>query len=135
MYVDNTKTQKSRFYPIDNQIKDLFQRIVNIQLKYDIKNEWIFSNGISHIHAVSISEYMRRACEKIGLSSGSITKLRKTTSSDLQRSGIPKLMVASMLGHTVEVNEKYYTYDNSNMTEKQQYVQNRNMKFCHHNMS
>ena len=34
-----------------------------------------------------------------------------------------------MLGYTTEVNEKYYTYDTSNLDEKKQVVQNRNAKF------
>lgn len=52
-----------------------------------------------------------------------------TTPSDLQTSGIPKVVVASMLGHTIEVNEKYYTYDTSNMEQKQKIIQRRNVKF------
>lgn len=43
--------------------------------------------------------------------------------------GTPKSVVASMLGHTTEVNQKYYTYDTSNLDEKQKVVQNRNAKF------
>ncbi len=38
-------------------------------------------------------------------------------------------MVASMLGHTTEVNEKYYTYDTSNLDEKKRIIQYRNAKF------
>lgn len=53
---------------------------------------------------------MTRLCRENGLSGGGITKLRKTTSSDLQANGTPKSMVASMLGHTTEVNKKYYTF-------------------------
>lgn len=52
-----------------------------------------------------------------------ITKLQKTTSSDLQAKGTPKSVVASMPGHTTEVNENYYTYDTSNRTEKKKIIQ------------
>ena len=34
-----------------------------------------------------------------------------------------------MLGHTTEVNEKYYTYDTFNLDEKKKGIQNRNAKF------
>ena len=44
---------------------------------------------------------------------------------DLQVSGTPKSVVASMLGHTEEVNEKYYTYDTSKLDEKKKIVQTR----------
>ena len=43
--------------------------------------------------------------------------------------GTPKSVVASMLGHTTEVNEKYYTYDTSNLAEKKKIIQERNAKF------
>ena len=45
-------------------------------------------------------------------------KDRKTTSSDLQTEGTPKSRVASILGHTTEINEKYYTYDTSKSWKK-----------------
>jgi integrase len=72
---------------------------------------------------------MTRLCKENKLNGGGITKLRKTTSSDLQNTGTPKTVVASMLGHTTEVNEKYYTYDTSNLTEKKKVIQARNAKF------
>ena len=33
-----------------------------------------------------------------------------------------------MLGHTPEANEKYYTYDTSNLAEKQKIIKDRNAK-------
>ena len=72
---------------------------------------------------------MTRLCRENKLNGGGITKLRKTASSDLQAKGTPKTIVASMLGHTTEVNQKYYTYDTSNLDEKQRVVQERNAKF------
>lgn len=72
---------------------------------------------------------MTRLCREPKISSGGITKLRKTTSSNLQTKGTPKSMVASILGHTTEVNENYYTYDISNIEEKKKIIQARNAKF------
>ena len=34
-----------------------------------------------------------------------------------------------MVGHTEEVNEKYYTYDTSKLDEKKKIIQTRNAKF------
>ena len=54
--------------------------------------------------------------------------MRKTINSNLRQNGVPVTMVASMLGHTPEVNEKYYTYDTSNLAEKQKIIKDRNAK-------
>lgn len=98
--------------------------------EHGILCEWIFTDGNgSYTHARNITDCMTRLCRENKLNGGGITKLRKTTSSDLQAKGTPKSVVASMLGHTTEVNEKYYTYDTSNLAEKKKIIQERNAKF------
>lgn len=129
-FIGKTKTKKSRAYPVDEQINNLFARIKRVQEEYGILCEWIFTDGKgSYTHASNITDCMTRLCRENKLNGGGITKLRKTASSDLQSKGTPKSIVASMLGHTTEVNQKYYTYDTSNLDEKQKVVQNRNAKF------
>lgn len=129
-FVGKTKTKKSRVYPVDDQITELLKRIRQVQEEHGISCEWIFTDGNGcYIHARNITDCMTRLCREHHLSGGGITKLRKTTSSDLQNNGTPKTVVASMLGHTTEVNEKYYTYDTSNLIEKRKVVQDRNAKF------
>ena len=128
--IGKTKTKKSRVYPIDDQINDLLARIRRVQEEHGILCEWIFTDGEgSYTHARNITDCMTRLCRENKLNGGGITKLRKTASSDLQAKGTPKTIVASMLGHTTEVNQKYYTYDTSNLDEKQRVVQERNAKF------
>ncbi len=129
-FIGKTKTKKSRVYPVDDQIKNLLARIKRVQEEYGILCEWIFTDGKGgYTHARNITDCMTRLCRENKLNGGGITKLRKTASSDLQAKGTPKSIVASMLGHTTEVNQKYYTYDTSNLDEKQKVVQNRNAKF------
>ena len=129
-FIGKTKTKKSRVYPIDEQIIQLLERIKQVQLEHGIFCEWIFADDNGHyIQAGKITSYMTRLCRECDLDGGGITKLRKTTSSDLQTNGTPKAVVASMLGHTTEVNEKYYTYDTSNLEQKQRIIQSRNVKF------
>lgn len=94
-----------------------------------LKFEKIKVGNGSYTHARNITDCMTRLCRENKLNGGGITKLRKTTSSDLQAKGTPKSVVASMLGHTTEVNEKYYTYDTSNLAEKKKIIQERNAKF------
>lgn len=129
-FIGKTKTKKSRVYPIDEQITELLTRIKKVQLEHGILCEWIFTDGNGgYTYARNITDCMSRVCREYKLSGGGITKLRKTTSSDLQSSGTAKTIVASMLGHTTEVNEKYYTYDTSNLDEKKKIIQSRNAKF------
>lgn len=129
-FVGQTKTKKSRVYPIDNQISNLLTRIKKVQEEHGTLCEWIFSDGNKgFIPARNITDCMTRICRERKINGGGITKLRKTISSNLQMQGTPKSVVASMLGHTTEVNEKYYTYDTSNLDEKQRIIQERNAKF------
>ncbi|MCP1102004.1 integrase [Aequitasia blattaphilus] len=128
--IGKTKTKKSRVYPVDEQITALLTRIRDVQENHSILCDWVFTDGNGdYVRARNITDCMTRLCKEYNLNSGGITKLRKTASSDLQNSGTSKTIVASMLGHTTEVNEMYYTYDTSNLSEKQMVIQNRNAKF------
>lgn len=59
---------------------------------------------------------------------GGITALRKSINSNLKKNGVPATMVAIILGHSPEVNGKYYTYDTSNLAVKQKIIKDRNAK-------
>ena len=56
-------------------------------------------------------------------------KLIEDYTTCLQTNGTPKNIIASMLGHTPEVNERYYPYDASNLEKKKEIIKNRNIKF------
>lgn len=47
---------------------------------------------------------------------------RKTLNSKMRCMGVPVPQAAAMLGHTKEVNERYYTFDVSELQEKSQIV-------------
>lgn len=128
--IGKTKTKKSRVYPVDEQITELLARIKRVQKKHGILCDFIFTDGNGdYLHARNIYDCFKRLCKEHNLSGGGITKIRKTISSDLQSAGTPKTIVASMLGHTPEVNEQYYTYDISSLDEKKKIIQSRNAKF------
>ena len=52
-----------------------------------------------------------------------IHAFRRTVNSKMRCSGVPATVAASLLGHTEEVNENYYTYDVSSFAEKQRIVE------------
>lgn len=128
-HVGATKTKKSRQFPMCDEIRDLMKRIRTVQEEYGCISEFIFTNGRgSYINGQRISDCMKRLTNYLGIHGGGITALRKTINSNLRRNGVPVTIVASMLGHTEEVNNKYYTYDTSNLSEKQKIIKDRNSK-------
>lgn len=128
-YLDTTKTKKSRQFPICDEITALLERIRKVQEESGCASEFIFTDGKGgYINGQRISDCAKRLTNYLGIHGGGITALRKTINSNLRRNGVPVTMVASMLGHTPEVNEKYYTYDTSNLAEKQKIIKDRNAK-------
>lgn len=128
-YVDTTKTKKSRQFPMCDEIKDLLNRIRKVQEESGCASEYVFTDGKGgYINGQRISDCAKRLTNHLGIHGGGITALRKTINSNLRQNGVPVTMVASMLGHTPEVNEKYYTYDTSNLAEKQKIIKDRNAK-------
>ena len=128
-HVGDTKTKKSRQFPMCDEIKDLLKRIHRVQEEYNCVSEFIFTNGnVSYINGQRISDCMKRLTNHLNIHGGGITALRKTINSNLRKNGVPVTITASILGHTPEVNEKYYTYDTSNLAEKQKIIKDRNAK-------
>lgn len=128
-YIDTTKTKKSRQFPMCDEIANLFDRIRNIQQEYGYVSEYVFSSDDGgFLTSQLISDCAKRLTKHLGIHGGGITALRKTINSNLRRNGVPVTIVASMLGHSPEVNERYYTYDTSNLDEKQKIIKERNAK-------
>ncbi len=128
-YLDTTKTKKSRQFPLCDEITALLARIQKVQQESGYASEFIFTDGKGgYINGQRISDCAKRLTNYLGIHGGGITALRKTINSNLRRDGVPVTMVASMLGHTPEVNEKYYTYDTSSLEEKQKIIKERNAK-------
>ena len=128
-HVGTTKTKKSRQFPMCDEIEALLKRIKNVQEEYGCVSEFVFTDGRGgYINGQRISDCMKRLTNYLGIHGGGITALRKTINSNLRRNGVPVTIAASMLGHTEEVNNKYYTYDTSNLSEKQKIIKDRNSK-------
>lgn len=128
-YLDTTKTKKSRQFPICDEIAALLERIRKVQEESGCASEFIFTDGKGgYINGQRICDCAKRLTNYLGIHGGGITALRKIINSNLRRNGVPVTMVASMLGHTPEVNEKYYTYDTSNLAKKQKIIKDRNAK-------
>lgn len=68
--------------------RKFFSYIKNVQEEHGILCDCIFTDGNgSYTYARNITDCMTRLRRENGLNGGSITKLRKTASSDLQSKG------------------------------------------------
>lgn len=117
-YIDKTKNGKIRFFPITEEIRGLLERLRIVEQKNGYLCEWVFANEKGRIHAPVISACSKTKCRQLGIDEKGIHAYRKTLNSKLRCMGVPVTVAASILGHTKEVNEQYYTFDVTDMNEK-----------------
>lgn len=130
-YISETKTYKSRYFPISDEILFLFNKVRKIQETFGCFNGFVFSTDTQGcIHARTISDCMRNKCIQIGIVPKSIHAMRRTFNSQMRCDGVSSTVAASLLGHTEEVNQLNYTYDITGMDYKRQIVEriNENIK-------
>lgn len=101
----------------------LLKKLRAVQEEYGYLNEFIFANEDGRIHAPVISDCARNKCKQVGIPNKSIHAYRRTFSSRLKCNGLSSTVVSALMGHTEEVNEQYYTYDVTDMQDKQLFVQ------------
>lgn len=125
--VSSTKTNKSRRFPITEEILLLFERVRSIQEEYGSQGDFVFSTSDGHVHGRTISDCMRNKCIQIGMEhTKGVHAVRRTVNSKMRCAGVSATVAASLLGHTEEVNNSNYTYDISKMEYKMRVVENMN---------
>lgn len=122
-YIDQTKNKENRKFPISEEIRNLLDRVKKAEIRSGYVCEWVFANQNGRIHAPVISSCLKNKCRQIGMEEKGIHAFRRTVNSKMRCSGVPATVAASLLGHTEEVNENYYTYDVSSFAEKQRIVE------------
>lgn len=122
-YIDKTKNCKERPFPITKEIQKLLSEIKKVEMKYGYICDWVFANEHGRIHARVISDCIRNKCIQVGIAPVSIHALRRTANSKMRCNGVPVTVAASLLGHTVAVNESNYTYDVTEISKKRGYVE------------
>ena len=118
-FIDDVKNHKERELPMTSEIQEILDRIKNVETKNGYLSEWVFSDENGRVNAPRISECIRnRTMGKEFDSTKSIHAIRRTFNSKLRCMGVSTVVAASMLGHTVQVNENNYTYDVASMDYK-----------------
>ena len=127
-YIDKTKNGRIRLFPIDEEIRKLLGTIKNIQEQYGFPSQWVFANKNGRIHSKTITACMQTKCRQLGIPQNGIYALRKTFNSNLRCNGVSSVVASQLLGHSPETNNKYYTFDNTDLPQKNVYVSAVNAK-------
>lgn len=120
--ISSTKTGKTRYFPLTEETKKFFKNLQKLQIQNGILGEFVFSDSNGRVNSHSISQCMRRRCQKANIKECGIHTLRRTVNSQLRCNGVSSTVAASLLGHTEEVNRTNYTYDITGMDYKRDMV-------------
>lgn len=123
-FIDSTKNQKDRIFPLTDELRSLLFTVKKVEMQNGFLSEWVFSNRSGRIHASVISSCSKNKCRQIGISEKGIHAYRRTINSKMRCNGVSSVVAASLLGHSPEVNQKYYTFDVSTIKEKTDIVSN-----------
>ena len=120
-YVDWTKDEKGfsqggRRFPITIEIRNLLSEIKSVQDSLGIKSEYVFCNREGRwIYTKAYSDCLRALCRSLGFQVTNNHAFRMSLNSNVFIPlGIPVTERARLLGHSVETNEKYYSYARKN---------------------
>ena len=129
--ISTTKNSKIRKIPLTDEMQDVLLRVKEAEIKNGFISEWVFSDENGRVHSRVISNCARnRTASKEFTNQKSIHAIRRTINSDMRCNGVSPVVTASLLGHTVKVNNENYTYDVSDMSYKASVISdiNRNTK-------
>lgn len=123
-WIDTTKNKKTRKFPMTEEIRQLLKKIKQVEEEYGYSCEWVFADEKGRIHAPRISACAKTKCRQLGINpiGKGIHGYRKTLNSKMRQIGVSCPQAAAMLGHSEEVNRKYYTFDISGDEEKSRII-------------
>lgn len=117
-YIDKTKNGKERIFPLTDGIAELLKSVKEVETQHGYLCEWVFAGENGRIHAPIISSCSKNKCRQVGIGDRGIHAYRRTINSKMRCNGVSATVAASLLGHTEEVNEQYYTYDITDIKQK-----------------
>lgn len=125
-FISSTKNEEERIFPLTEQIRDLLDRIKRVEIREGYICEWVFANEKGRVHASIISSCSKNKCRQVGITEKGIHAYRRTINSKMRCEGVSATVASSLLGHTAEVNEQYYTFDVTGIAEKTKIIANIN---------
>ena len=124
-YVEWTKNEKGvsqdgRYFPLSDDIVNVLDELKECQEGFNIKSEWVFANPDgSWIKADTMYEkFLQRLCKSLGFRNTNNHAIRMYFNSYvLIPLGVTVNNRARLLGHSVEVNLKFYTFEDYDYCE------------------
>ena len=120
-YSDTTKNEKGisqdgRDFPLTRKIAELLKEIKDLQDELGIKSDFIFCNEDGEwIKTDAYHTFLRRLCQSKGFKVTNNHALRMSLNSNvLIPMGITAADRAAMLGHSVQTNLLFYSYEQKN---------------------
>ena len=113
-YIDGTKNGLERVVPVTKPTRKLLDRLK----KVNGESVYMFGSGDKPTTFRVICSCIKNKCRQVGIETYGIHANRRTVNSKMAKAGVPVTMRAALLGHSEEVNEKYYTFDIANLGEK-----------------
>ncbi len=117
-FISKTKTGKERVFPMTSEIRVLLAKVKEIEIENGWIGKWVFANENGRIHFRIFSSCIKNKCKQCGIQTFGIHACWKTLNSNMRSNGVSSVVAASLLGHSPEVNEKYYTFDVTNVSDK-----------------
>lgn len=103
-----------RYFPITAKI----QNILDLAKKLKGKSEYIFHDGDSWILKDGYTHFLTRRCKALGISTTNNHAFRISLNNRLIQEGYSPDDRALLLGHSVEVNERYYSKSDRRRLER-----------------
>lgn len=112
-YIEDTKNHKYRQFPLTDEIEQLLRTIRKREFEKGWLIDFVFANEKGIIHKDTISDAMRNYTiyDKRFSCGKSIHANRRTLNSNMRCAGVSGVVASSLLGNTVECNDKHYTYN------------------------
>ena len=114
--MDSTSAATAAAVPLTRKIAELLKEIKDLQDELGIKSDFIFCNEDGEwIKTDAYHTFLRRLCQSKGFKVTNNHALRMSLNSNvLLPMGISAADRAAMLGHSVQTNLLYYSYEQKN---------------------
>ena len=122
LIISEPKNGKHRVFPINSEIRDLFDRVKALGAASDDGFIFVRPDG-RRFTGHDIGCATSRRAKEAGIDGTSIHEIRRTVSS-LLNTILPQRDVAELLGHSEQVNERHYNYSTAEEAEKEEALRN-----------
>lgn len=123
-FISTTKNGKSSHFPIDDRIANLFERIKCVYLENDCLCEWVFASEGKRINKRTLTSCNKNKWKQLGGKAKSgIHGYRHRLSSNLRTKGYSATIVAAMMGHSTQTNDRHYNRNTASIEELKEIIQ------------